>query len=196
MTRRLPALLLGSLLLLTAPEAWAKTEAGDLLWQDQVDFAGGADAALAVAAAGERVVAVGSAQNAAGNTDFVVRAYDAKTGALLWKDQVNAGGANDAASAVVIEGDVVVVGGTSQPVTGSPRLILRAYAVKNGKLAWEDRSALQSFNGLASVGSRVLITGTTATTTGATRLFVRGYVTKTGVIAWQDRPAPPVGYDN
>jgi putative pyrroloquinoline-quinone binding quinoprotein len=202
MVRRLPALLLGSLLVLTAPEmltapkVWAKTEAGDLLWEDQVDFAGGADAALAVAASDGRVVAVGSAQNTAANTDFVVRAYDAKTGALLWKDQVNAGGANDAASAVVIEGDTVVVGGTSQPATGGPRLILRAYAAKTGKLLWEDRSALQTFNGLASVGSRVLITGTTATTTGTTRLFVRGYVTKTGVIAWQDRPAPPLGYDN
>jgi len=202
MIRRLPAVLLGSLLvlvvplLLLAPQVWAKNEAGDLLWQDQVDFAGGADVALAVAADAGRVVAVGSAQNRAGNTDFVVRAYDGKTGALLWKDQVNAGAANDAATAVVIEGDTVVVGGTSQPTTGGPHLILRAYAVKTGKLAWEDRSALQSFNGLASGGSRVVITGTTATSTGSGRLFVRAYVTKTGVVAWQDRPAPPVGYDN
>ena len=92
MTRRVPAVLFGCLLtlaapqVLIAPEVWAGTAAGDLLWQDQVDFAGGADVALAVAADAGRVVAVGSAQNHAGNTDFVVRAYDGKTGALLWKD--------------------------------------------------------------------------------------------------------------
>jgi outer membrane protein assembly factor BamB len=195
MIRRLVPVVLGCVLLLATSSAWAKTDGGDLLWQDQLDFAGGPDAALAVAAGQGRVVAVGAAQNAAGNSDFLVRVYEAKGGTLIWKDRVDVGGANDTATAVVLDGDHVVVAGTSVDPAGNSRLLLRTYLAKTGTLVWEDRSVLLILNGLDVSGSRVLITGTTTTPAGVSRLLVRAYVAKTGVLAWQDRPAPPPGYD-
>src|SRR5687767_6215101 len=88
------------LALLSSAPAYARTEGGDLLWQDQHDFAGGEDIAMAMAAADGRVVVVGSVQAMDGGTDLMVRAYDGKSGALLWDDQVDRDGGDDKAVAV------------------------------------------------------------------------------------------------
>jgi len=92
---------------------------------------------------------VGSAQNAAGNNDFIVRAHDAKTGRLLWQDLVDVAGGDDAATAVVLHDDRVFVVGRGMDATGGHRLLLRAYNAKSGELAWEDRSPLATVDGLA-----------------------------------------------
>ena len=60
-----------SLLVTEAPGA-----GGKLLWEDQVDKGGGFDQALAITAHGNWVFAAGFGQNAAGNSEFLVRAYD------------------------------------------------------------------------------------------------------------------------
>jgi len=65
---------------------------GDLQWEDQVDKAGFDDAVRTMASGGGRVFAAGVGTNAAGNQDFLVRAYEAKTGVLLWEDQVEKAG--------------------------------------------------------------------------------------------------------
>jgi hypothetical protein len=166
MMRRLIITLFGCACLFTASATFAGTDAGDLLWQDHFDLADREDIASAVAAGFGSVVTVGSAQNAAGNSDFVARAYDAKTGALLWKDLLDVAGGDDAATAVVLDGERVIVAGTGVDATGSNRLVLRAYIAKTGKLAWEDRPPLSSFNGLAVGGSRVLVAGTTTDSSG------------------------------
>jgi hypothetical protein len=54
----------------------AKT--GALQWEDQADQAGGSHWASDIAVKGNRVFAVGTGTNAAGNWDFWVRAYDAR----------------------------------------------------------------------------------------------------------------------
>jgi hypothetical protein len=176
------------------PSAPANAAGGKLLWQDHFDLAGGEDVARAVAAGNGRVVVVGSVQNAAGNSDFLVRTYDAKTGKLLWKDLVDVAGGDDAATAVVLDGDLVVVVGRGVDATGGHRLLLRAYNGKSGKLAWEDRSPLASVDGLTMAGAHVVVVGTTTDLAGNPRLAVRAYVAKTGVLDWQDHPAPPPGY--
>jgi hypothetical protein len=187
------ALIACACLLPTSP-AHARTDAGDLLWQDRFDLAGGEDIARAVAAANGRVVVVGSAQNAAGNSDFVVRAYDAKSGALLWKDRVDVAGGDDAATAVVLDDDRVIVAGTGIDPTGGSRLLLRVYIAKNGQLAWEDRPGIVAFNGLAADGAHVVVAVTTTDSTGNPQLVVRAYVAKNGIIGWQDQPQTPIGY--
>jgi hypothetical protein len=186
--------LLGCALVFSASAVLARTDAGDLLWQDQFDLAGGEDVAWAVAASSGRVVVVGSAQNAAGNSDFVVRAYDAKTGSLLWQDVVDVAGGSDSALAVVMDNDRVFVGGNGVDAAGRGLLLVRAYVAKNGNLAWQDRSLLASFSGLAIGGSRVVVAGTTADSIGDGRLIVRAYAAKNGSLDWEDRPALPAGF--
>src|SRR5947208_13588718 len=87
--------------------------AGTLLWQDEFDLAGRADAGFAVTTAGGRAFAAGRATNQAGNADFLVRAYDAATGALLWQDVVGSPFL-DSAEAVTAGGGRVVASGVVQ----------------------------------------------------------------------------------
>ena len=185
-------LLLASTTLFTDTRAYAA--GGDLLWQDHFDLAAGEDVARAVAAGNGRVVAVGSAQNAAGNSDFLVRCYDAKTGALLWKDIVDVAGGDDVATSVVVDDNRVIVAGTGIDATGGRRLLLRVYVAQTGQLAWEDRPPFISVGGLAADGPRVVVAGTSADAAGNSRLAVRAYNAKSGVLDWQDNPPPPSGF--
>jgi outer membrane protein assembly factor BamB len=191
---RLLALTLIVALLSEASHAVARTSAGDLVWQDHFDLASGQDVARAVAAGKRRVVAVGSAQNGAGNDDFLVRVYDAKTGTLLWNDLVDIAGGEDAATAVVMQDDRIIVAGTGTDATGGHLLILRSYIAKTGTLAWEDRVSVATVNGLALGGSHVVVAGTITDAAGNPRLAVRAYIAKSGVLDWHDEPAPPAGF--
>ncbi len=56
----------------------ALAKGGDLLWDDQFDKGGGENEAFAITAQGNRVYAAGSGVTAGGDTEFVVRAYDAR----------------------------------------------------------------------------------------------------------------------
>ena len=194
MIRLLAVVLLGCAALLTLTPTPARSAGGDLLWQDQFDLTGGEDIARAVAVGNDRVFVVGSAQNAAGNRDFVVRAYDAKSGSLIWKDVVDVAGGEDAATAVVVADNRVIVAGTGTSAAGSSLLLLRAYAANTGELAWEDRSAFVTVNGLDADGSHVIVAGTIADSAGNTTLAVRAYIARTGVLDWQDNPSPPAGF--
>src|SRR5207249_2861231 len=165
--------------------ALAHAAGGDLLWQDQFDFAGGQDFVNAVAAGQGRIVAVGSAQNGAGNS-VIVRAYDAKSGTLLWKDRVDLAGGNDRATAVVMNDRLVVVAGSGVDATGNAQRIIRAYVPKSGALAWEDRSPAVDVSGLDMEGAHIVVTGTVVDATGSPQLLVRAYVAKSGALAWED----------
>ncbi len=63
-------------ILVLAGGVWAG--GGNLLWEDQFDKAGGGDIAEAITAHGNRVFAAGVSSSAADNSDFLVRAYDAR----------------------------------------------------------------------------------------------------------------------
>jgi hypothetical protein len=110
-------------------------DTGAILWQDQHDIAGSSDDARAITATGGLVFAAGGGWNAAGNTDFLERTYDAKTGTLLWQDQFDRGEGNDYAHAIVAKGGQVFVAGHSQGTgTGFPgshsNFVVRAYDAK------------------------------------------------------------------
>jgi hypothetical protein len=73
----------------------AKT--GDLLWSDVLDLAGALDEAVGgVAIFGRQVYVLGvvtrAPASALASQDMLVRAYDSKTGRLLWQDEVDKGG--------------------------------------------------------------------------------------------------------
>ena len=69
-------------------------------WQDHLAAA----EARAIAVEGGQLFAAGVGTNARGGLDWLVRAYDAQTGALLWQDLHDRAGRFDAAQAVVAEG--------------------------------------------------------------------------------------------
>ena len=75
---------------------------GALEWQETVDLGndGMFDNIRSIAAARGRAFAAGNATKVAGDSDFLVRAYNPRTGAQLWQDQFDPNGSRDEAFAI------------------------------------------------------------------------------------------------
>jgi outer membrane protein assembly factor BamB len=114
-------------------------DTGVLLWQDNFHGAGfRGNAALAVDSGGpaassrgherrKAVYVAGVTTSAPHDTQFVVRAYESETGALLWKDEISRPGQN-AALEVVVENDRVYAAGRLINITDTTgNLFIRAY---------------------------------------------------------------------
>jgi len=176
------------LVLTLVPNGLAWGDGGDLLWQDRFDPIGRNDTALDVAAGWGRVVAVGSTESAAGDKDIVVRTYDAKTGELLWHDQVDLSSRDDEASAVVMDSRCVIVVGTGTDAAENKEFLVRAYDVKQGMLLWEDRSVFSSFSagahGVDMDSKRIVVVGHATDSDGQSRIIVRAYEPETGRLLW------------
>ena len=71
-------------------------------------------------------------------TDLLVRAHDLRTGRVVWTDAYD-GGERDAATAVAVEGRVVVVAGSVRRQYDAP--IVRAYDLVDGAVLWTDLPA-------------------------------------------------------
>ncbi len=91
-------------LLALSTSGWSYSGAapGDLVWEDTVGGSDGvSDAALAVSVFGAQVFAAGFIQSSAsGDGPFVVRAYGARSGELIWADQPSSTGSEEKASDV------------------------------------------------------------------------------------------------
>jgi glucose dehydrogenase len=173
---------------------------GTLLWQDRFDIAGDYDAATAVAtgsgcaAAARRVVdcvhVAGTVTNAAGNSDFHVRTYDAASGELLWEDTYDPTGGYDSAGVVVADAGMVYVGGNGTRPRRLDGAIVRAYDGATGALAWESRRQSRTDgNGVKDlvVGSdRVYALGSGVKKEYSDYL-VRSYDSATGDLQWEER---------
>lgn len=85
---------------------------GALLWTARVDL-GGDDRPEAVAVAGNQVVVAGYGMGPLLDTYFLVKAYDAATGSLLWTDQFTADAifSTNAARTIAVAGNRVIVAG-------------------------------------------------------------------------------------
>jgi outer membrane protein assembly factor BamB len=102
---------------------------GDFLWDDDFDGVG-EDAAVAIATARKVAVVVGTVTSAAGDPFMAVRAYEARTGALLWNDHDLPG---TGAAVAALRRTAVAAG--SAP-TGD--LEVQAYDMRTGGLLWDD----------------------------------------------------------
>ena len=170
--------------------AWSAV--GTLLWQDRLDVATGFDTANSSALAKRQLFVAGAVTNAGGNSDWLVRAYDRKTGALLWQDQLDRAGRRDAAVAVVADRGLVFASGYVTNASGNRDLMVRAYEARTGTLRWENqfdragrRDEPDRLN-LAVADGRVLVGGRAAKSDGTADWFVRAYDTQTGFLLWQD----------
>ena len=111
---------------------------GDLLWENRQaagDFGG---ILRSVTTRGGRVFSAGSVVNFATNEDILVRAYDVRTGSMLWESQHDGGDSDDeGANSVAVTGSRVAVAGSVR-VAGTEQFFVRAYDVRTGAAAWED----------------------------------------------------------
>lgn len=113
---------------------------GGILWEDLFDLAHGFDTAGPIAVGGGRLVVGGRGQvNNVFPTDtffgplmdWLIRAYDAKTGASLWQDRFDFANGHDRVSGVHIQGNFVIAVGrsanTSSGVSRDEDWLVRAY---------------------------------------------------------------------
>lgn len=162
---------------------------GSVLWQDHFDREGDLlDSARDIAIGGRVAVAVGSTTTTAEGTALTVRAYDLKSGDLLWEDlHEGEPGLGDAATAVAIRGKRVFVTGSLGTTTGRVATV-RAYDLRDGRLLWSDvfddeTSARDDLSHVAISGLHVLVAGTLSTQPG-TSMVVRAYAAKSGEVLW------------
>ena len=181
---------------------------GALHWQDTFD-SGGVFAevnriALGADGSGRMLAfAAGRGTRSDGHNEWIVRAYDAKTGALQWQDVLAGGVFNDAES-VTTDGQHVFAGGfTTDNTMNSRHFTVRAYDALNGTLLWQDRvaSGMQGFAGgdaavqVASEGLRLVAAGVITDANGF-HFAVRTYDTVTGGLLWADQLNTGGGVDN
>jgi outer membrane protein assembly factor BamB len=168
----------------------ASRAGGDLVWEDQVDKAGGADGVSALAIGKGQVFAAGGGQNTAGSQDFLVRAYDPKSGVMLWEDQLDQAGFNDVAEALAVQSGQVFAAGSGESGAGKQDFLIRAYDAKTGALLWEDQVDQSGFDdaalALTVCEGQVFIAGFGTKAAGNNDFLVRAYQAETGALIWED----------
>ena len=178
---------------------------GTVLWEDQVDIAGGFDFARATIGGGW-VYAIGWVTTADGDDDILVRAYNAATGALQWQDQYDQGG-REVPWDVVVRGNRLYVSGSVSgdatcvpyPFAGNCDAFVRAYHAPSGTVLWSAQRDLaggfDEFRAIAVAAGRVYVTGTAAADascdpyngTGNCNFYVQAYDAFTGAALWDDQ---------
>ena len=163
---------------------------GDLVWEDQVDKAGGADGVNALAVEAGQVFAAGFGTNAAGDQDFLLRAYHATDGALVWEDRVDQAGFDDTAFALTVGEGRVFAAGSGQRAAGNEDFLVRAYDAKSGALLWEDQvdkaGGFDGVNALAVERGRLFAAGFVTNAAGNFDAFLRAYEAESGALLWED----------
>ncbi len=124
---------------------------GALLWEDVVDKGGPGfpEGPYAVTVLGSRAFVAGSGGAGCNffltfspDCDFIVRAYELRSGRLLWEDQLNLGDFDQAISVTANDGRVFVVGqgGNNCDVqVGNCDMLIRVYKANSGQVMWEDQ---------------------------------------------------------
>ena len=158
---------------------------GNRLWED-ISNKGRDDFVQGIAASRLGVFVVGYGGNVGTSSlDFLVRAYAPRTGTLLWEDQVDNAGNDDAAWKVVVEGSTVFVAGSSSKAGVNQQWFIRAYDAASGQLAWDSREAGALPTAMAASADQVVVGGV-ATVNGVSRQLLASSRAKTGKLLWSD----------
>ena len=163
---------------------------GTLAWQDRLDR-GRDEFASGVVTAQGRVFVSGTASRRGTGYDWILRAYDAATGHLLWEDLFDLARRSDFSrgTALAASGDLVFLGGygTNANDVGdfNTDYIVRAHDAATGALVWEDR--LEGYSGAYSIAlddDRVFVGGW-MDRPEAERAIVRAYDARSGTRLWE-----------
>jgi glucose dehydrogenase len=162
---------------------------GKLLWADVFDRAGGIDDAIGITPAGGKVFALGGADLPPTFLGIpLIRAYESKTGRLLWQQELaDSQGVFD--SAVVHEETVIAVG-------GNLAWLVQAYDAETGTVQWGDRFGVGTSNraiGVAEHNGRVFVGGRARPPGAALNWFVRAYDASSGNVLWEDHAPAGIG---
>lgn len=171
---------------------------GVLLWDDVFDPSGAPTqgSQQAVAARGRTVVVAGRFFTPRYEV-LVVRAYDARTGAVLWTNTFDPPGEYAEVAAVAVAGRFVVVAGASEDaITSEDDFLVRAIDRKDGTTRWTD--VVGGTHGGDDGATALVLTKSKAFVAGwlddgppeaggsGNDLLVRAYDLSSGALLWED----------
>ena len=158
---------------------------GSTRWSALSDLAGTHEGFFGATVAEERLVVVGTA-----NGRMLVRAYDARSSAVLWED--NAGSefiVNERATWVTATAERVYVAGSRAIVLGRTEpYVVRAYDARSGKRLWESTFGYEvnTARGLAVIGNTLVLTGERFVRAAFRwHMEVRGLDAASGKVRWR-----------
>ena len=167
---------------------------GALRWTDQAPLTTGLNTRVFTATLGDIAFAAAYNSVVPNNSDIFIRAYNTRTGNVLWRDTVDKG--RDDFPQGLAAGPFVVVavgqgGNTSvAPITALDALI-RAYDPLTGRLLWEDQvnkgDTIQDIAWAVAIDfDQVFVAGSSSAVGGGNRkMLVRAYHARTGTLQWE-----------
>jgi hypothetical protein len=172
-----------------------RANTGELLWEDTFDHVGRSDFSRGTAlAVGGGLVFLGgygtNAQDAGDfNTDWIVRAHDASSGALVWQDTIRG---FSLAYTVAYESGRLFVGGSTNTADADVARV-RAYDARTGAPLWDrTTSGVPGFGGtwtkvVKAQGGRVFAAQSVVVSVPYRNVpRVQAYDAATGQLLWQD----------
>ena len=165
---------------------------GAVLWETVIPFATTFFLTECLEAGSGLAFVCGSHHVTGATNDFMVRAYDARTGELRWADRPDDGGLWSSAAALTLSRGRLVVVGLSDCDFAAPtpgcRLAVRAYDAATGVLAWQDlASDHASVEDVVTDGEFIFVAA------GETVPTIRAYDAETGALVWVDRADGRIG---
>jgi len=155
--------------------------ARNFLWQDQFGSDGKYDSAYGVAAQDDKVFVSGWLETESFGVDWVIRAYDANNGSVIWQDN-----SIPPVGGIAVDGNRVFAIGSRQISFGKNGWAVRAYDTETGLLLWEDQ---HDFPGSARVvvlkDSQIFVLGSSINENGTSVWVIRVYNPVDGTLLQQ-----------
>jgi outer membrane protein assembly factor BamB len=163
---------------------------GAVLWEKEVPGASNLVAEEDALAAHANLV-FSSAVLADG--DFLVQAYDARTGRLEWSDRAEAGDRISQSIELAVAGNRLFAAAVfdCDPETFVEcKLTVRAYNARTGALLWHDVNQSTGndwyVNGIVAAKGHAFVSGARMNTAGDYECAILAYNAKTGSLAWEE----------
>lgn len=160
---------------------------GDVVWDETFGPGPEDPRCFDLVASGKVVVVVGQKAGigGGGNSDWLVRAHDAKTGEFLWDDVLDLEGNADTAFSAAVKGSKLYVGGavSTDAGAGARDTFLKAYALGSGQSPWDHHAEEAGDEVVQDVvvgGGKVV----TLHLADFSDYIVRTHAAKSGIVAW------------
>lgn len=169
-------------------------QSGTFLWQDRYPALTGIEADVYVTSNADTVYVAGYVGGlAAGTTDIKVRAYDLRSGDVLWTDVMDAGRDDLPKGLAASKRVVVVVGYGGNNGGAALNFLVRAYDPNRGTIVWQEEvdkgaAAIDAAWAVALEGNKVFVAGSSTTNTGdrtVRALLLRAYDVRNGHLLWE-----------
>jgi hypothetical protein len=138
---------------------------GSVLWTTNINLGEDWNIASKVAVENDMVVAVGWGETEDVYQTILVGCFNASSGAEIWRQTFDAGGAENTAYGVTIYDGLVYVAGSGADSSGDMKFLVLAYNLVAGNLVWEKR-----------IGTSAEFNRAQAIVADANGVFVTGFV--------------------